>query len=142
MSWTTKKLKLSNIRSRYTEFIHLSGKERNVFVSGILNFFFNIFVPIFRCYPSSVGKVLKAMSCPLSFGNRWSMRCLLNAERRCPDARYIYYGVWPSKPQWSLLYILPVFDFLSVILAKYPTNCWMDCNELLLDIHLKLVNYF
>ena len=46
-----------------------------------------------RFYPSSSGGVLRAMNCHLSFGNRWSTTCLLNAERLCPDARYAAFNI-------------------------------------------------
>lgn len=46
-----------------------------------------------RFYLSSSGGALRAMSCHLSFGNRWSTTCQLNAERHCPDARYAAFNI-------------------------------------------------
>lgn len=96
MSSTTKRWRHLNIQSRYNR--AKGGEKKGAHLEGVMRHRENgsdemtrwslLLLALLRFYPSSSGGVPRAMSCHPSFGNRWSTRCLLNAERRCPGARY------------------------------------------------------
>lgn len=87
MSSTTKRWKHLNIQSRYKQRGHWVKRRHST--PGGNKTTQQYLVSFLRFYPSSSGGGRRATSCRLSFGNRWSTRCLLNAERRCLDARYV-----------------------------------------------------